>query len=97
MDFRNQHFLRRIAEDDSRETRLMAEVSQRTHADSRTMRIATIIALTYLPANLVLVWESLYTSFSFLARFQCSAPRPRKLCRSEQQLVPRHKNCSQRY
>jgi hypothetical protein len=44
-----------MAKDNSRETQLMADTAKQTHADSRTMRIATVIALIYLPANLVLV------------------------------------------
>ena len=47
--------LHRIAEDNARETLAMADMAKRTHTDSRTMRIATVIALVYLPANLMLV------------------------------------------
>lgn len=62
LDFRNQDMLKsngihlhRIAEDNSRETQAMADTAKHTYNDSRTMRIATVIALIYLPANLVLV------------------------------------------
>ncbi|KAJ6439091.1 reverse transcriptase [Purpureocillium lavendulum] len=65
INFRNQGILasnaaqlHRIAEDNALETKAMAEIGQRTCTDSRTMRIATIIALIYLPANLVLTFFS---------------------------------------
>ena len=37
------------------ETQVMAEVAQYAYNDSRTMRIATVIAMIYLPANLVYI------------------------------------------
>lgn len=65
IDFRNQGLLtengaqlHRIAENNSRETRLMADTANLTYKDSRTMRIATVIALIYLPANLVMSFFS---------------------------------------
>ncbi|KAI1125641.1 hypothetical protein F5Y10DRAFT_246502 [Nemania abortiva] len=45
--------LTHIAQMDSYETKTMAFLASRTHQDSRTMRIATVIAMFYLPANLV--------------------------------------------
>jgi dUTPase len=62
ISFRNQDLLaengaqlHRIAESNSREARLMADTANLVYKDSRTMRIATTIALIYLPANLVMV------------------------------------------
>ncbi|KAI6780597.1 uncharacterized protein J7T54_008515 [Emericellopsis cladophorae] len=65
INFRNQGILasngaqlHRLAEDNALETKAMAEMGQRTCTDSRTTRIATIIALIYLPANLVITFFS---------------------------------------
>ena len=62
LELRNQDLLNMngkqlhsITEANSRETQVMAEIAQCTYNDSRMMRIATVIALVYLPANLVLV------------------------------------------
>jgi hypothetical protein len=62
LDLRNQEIfngnsaqLHRISENNAKETQLMADIAKRTYSDSRTVRIATIIALIYLPANLVTV------------------------------------------
>ena len=40
----------------------MAEIAKWTHRDSRSVRMATIIALIYLPANLVLVSYEIFFS-----------------------------------
>ncbi|KAI3322012.1 hypothetical protein HD806DRAFT_545264 [Xylariaceae sp. AK1471] len=45
--------LTQIAQNDANETRAMAVLADKTSQDSRTMRIATVIAMFYLPANLV--------------------------------------------
>ncbi|KIW71206.1 hypothetical protein, variant 1 [Phialophora macrospora] len=65
LQFRNEELfnktsiqLQQIAENDSQETKAMAEISKWTYTDSRTVRIATVIALIYLPANLVLAFFS---------------------------------------
>lgn len=51
----NSMELTRIAYAQSVETKLMVSLADRTRQDSRTMRIATVIAMLYLPANLVMV------------------------------------------
>ncbi|KAI1742959.1 hypothetical protein F4680DRAFT_388269 [Xylaria scruposa] len=45
--------LTQIAQNDAYETRMMAALANKTFQDSRTVRIATVIAMFYLPANLV--------------------------------------------
>ncbi|KAI1123893.1 hypothetical protein F5Y10DRAFT_285562 [Nemania abortiva] len=50
--------LAQIAERDSQETKTMALLSDKTYRDSRTMRIATVVAMFYLPANLVISFFS---------------------------------------
>ncbi|KAI1116751.1 hypothetical protein F5Y14DRAFT_439594 [Nemania sp. NC0429] len=45
--------LTQIAQNDAFETRTMAAIAEKTFHDSRTVRIATVIAMFYLPANLV--------------------------------------------
>ena len=45
--------LTQIAQNDSQETRTMAWLAGKTYQDSRVTRIATVIAMFYLPANLV--------------------------------------------
>lgn len=47
--------LAQIAQADSTETKVMVSLADRTSRDSRTMRIATVIAMLYLPASLVMV------------------------------------------
>jgi hypothetical protein len=47
--------LAQIAQEGSTDNKLMASLANRTHRDSRIMRIMTLIALFYLPTNLVLV------------------------------------------
>jgi hypothetical protein len=47
--------LQRIAENDMESKKAVADIAQWTYNDSRTMRIATVIAMLYLPASLVLV------------------------------------------
>ncbi|KAI1178094.1 hypothetical protein F4777DRAFT_142287 [Nemania sp. FL0916] len=47
-----------IAQGDSHETRAMALLAEKTHDDSRIMRIATLVAMLYLPANLVVSFFS---------------------------------------
>ncbi|KAI0448271.1 hypothetical protein F5B21DRAFT_510337 [Xylaria acuta] len=46
--------LSQIAQSDSYETKVMAQLADKTYKDSRTMRIATLVAMLYLPANLVM-------------------------------------------
>jgi hypothetical protein len=47
--------LAQMAQADSVETKVMVSLADKTSQDSRTMRIATLVALCYLPANLVMV------------------------------------------
>ncbi|KAI1323142.1 hypothetical protein F5Y16DRAFT_352757 [Xylariaceae sp. FL0255] len=54
--------LSEIAEMDSRENKIMISISNKMYRDSRTMRIATVVAMLYLPANLVLVSTSVALS-----------------------------------
>ena len=65
LEFRNQKTLQktnaqlqRIAEHEAQETKAMSEITTLTYKDSRTSRIATVIALIYLPVSIVLVSES---------------------------------------
>ncbi|RSL90267.1 hypothetical protein CEP52_014631 [Fusarium oligoseptatum] len=50
--------LAEIARQDSAETKAMVSITDKTYQDSRTTRIMTVIALIYLPANLVLSFFS---------------------------------------
>lgn len=59
--YHNGMKLTQIAQADSVETKVMVSLANQTSQDSRTMRIATVVAMFYLPANLVTV---LPTSFS---------------------------------
>ncbi|CAI4215617.1 unnamed protein product [Parascedosporium putredinis] len=47
-----------IAEEDSAQNKVMASLTEMTHKDSRTVRVMTMIALIYLPANLILAFFS---------------------------------------
>ncbi|RYP79795.1 hypothetical protein DL770_006510 [Monosporascus sp. CRB-9-2] len=47
--------LARIAQANSTETKLIVSLADQTAQDSRIMRIMTLIAMIYLPANLVLI------------------------------------------
>ncbi|KAF3198563.1 hypothetical protein TWF106_004554 [Orbilia oligospora] len=72
LDFRNQDSLkengvqlkavaqanRQEAQASAIEAHHMADIARQTYADSRTMRIATVIALIYLPASLVMAFFS---------------------------------------
>ncbi|KAK6337401.1 hypothetical protein TWF730_002802 [Orbilia blumenaviensis] len=72
LDFRNQESLkengvqlkvvaqanRDEAQASAKEARHVAEIARHTYADSRIMRIATVIALIYLPASLVMAFFS---------------------------------------
>ncbi|KAI1168438.1 hypothetical protein F5B18DRAFT_598367 [Nemania serpens] len=49
----NSFRLTQIAQNDAYETQTMAALADKTFQDSRTVRIATVIAMFYLPANLV--------------------------------------------
>lgn len=60
---RNSTQLQQIAENEVQESKLMSEVAIWTYNDSRTTRIATVIALVYLPASLVLVSDPRLLSF----------------------------------
>jgi hypothetical protein len=46
-----QHLGQAAAQDNQN----LAKLTEETQKDSRTMRIATVIAIVYLPANLVMV------------------------------------------
>ncbi|KAI1074716.1 hypothetical protein F5B20DRAFT_562757 [Whalleya microplaca] len=50
--------LAQIAQNDSSETKIMTTIANKTYQDSRTTRIATVIAMFYLPANLVISFFS---------------------------------------
>lgn len=54
--------LTQIAQVDSAETRVMVSLADKSFQESRTMRIATVIAMFYLPANLVMVRIHSYSS-----------------------------------
>lgn len=47
--------LAQLAQSDATEKKIMVMLANKTAEDSRTMRIATIVAMFYLPANLVMV------------------------------------------
>ncbi len=47
--------LAQLAQSDATEKKIMVVLANKTAEDSRTMRIATIVAMFYLPANLVMV------------------------------------------
>ncbi|KAI0193438.1 hypothetical protein F4808DRAFT_358368 [Astrocystis sublimbata] len=55
---RNSLRLTQIAQNDADENRTMAVLAEKTFHDSRTVRIATVIAMFYLPANLVISFFS---------------------------------------
>jgi hypothetical protein len=62
MDFRNDELLRensaalkRVAEQTATENKSLVHISSQSASDSRTMRIATVIAMVYLPASLSMV------------------------------------------
>lgn len=62
MDFRNDEQLeensrtmKSLASETVLENRAMVTIANQTMADSRTMKIATVIATIYLPASLVTV------------------------------------------
>jgi hypothetical protein len=59
----NSAQLKQIAEADQKEKGAIAEIARWTAEDSRNVRVATIIALIYLPASLVMVSTQLI-SFS---------------------------------
>ena len=59
--------LAQLAQADAAGNRDMAVLADLTHEDSRSMRIATAIAMIYLPVNLVMVripFLGLYTSLT---------------------------------
>lgn len=53
--YHNSVRLTQIAQADSVETKVMVSLADKTSQDSRTVRIATAVAMFYLPANLVTV------------------------------------------
>lgn len=55
LQYENSLKLTQLAEADAVENKDMAILADLTYRDSRTMRIATVIAMFYLPANLVMV------------------------------------------
>ena len=56
---RNGVALARLAQLAAADNRVIMRMADKTRQDSRTMRIATIVAIVYLPANLVTVWSYL--------------------------------------
>jgi hypothetical protein len=57
--------LTQIALADSAETKAIVSLTDKTSQDSRTMRIATVVAMFYLPANLVMVRSQSRSSLPF--------------------------------
>lgn len=62
LNFRNQELvsnnglhLSQIAETNQKDSRIMVDIAQSSSRDSQTTRIATLIAMMYLPASLILV------------------------------------------
>jgi len=62
MDFRNDELLhvnsdslKEIANETARENKAMLIIARKSKADSKTMKIATLIATIYLPVSLVTV------------------------------------------
>lgn len=49
--------LTQIVQADSAENKVIVSLADATARDSRTMRIATVIAMVYLPANLMMVLQ----------------------------------------
>jgi hypothetical protein len=47
--------LAELAQAAAKDNKALAKMTDKTQKDSRTMRIATVIAMVYLPANLVVV------------------------------------------
>ncbi|KAI1321916.1 hypothetical protein F5Y16DRAFT_63153 [Xylariaceae sp. FL0255] len=54
----NGHQLTLIAQGDSHETKAMAALTEKAQRDSRITRIATLVAMVYLPANLIMSFFS---------------------------------------
>lgn len=52
---RNGLSLAQLAQTSSADNKVLAIMADKTQKDSRIMRIATLIAMIYLPANLVMV------------------------------------------
>jgi hypothetical protein len=52
---RNGVLLAQLAQVGAADNKVLATMTDKTQKDSRIMRIATIIAMVYLPANLVTV------------------------------------------
>jgi hypothetical protein len=63
---RNGASLATLAQASATENKILTNMTDKTQQDSRTMRIATIVAMIYLPANLVIVRITLGTPFTFL-------------------------------
>ena len=55
MLIKNGVSLAQLAQRGTADNKALAITTNKTQKDSRTMRIATIIAMVYLPANLVVV------------------------------------------
>ncbi|EUC37473.1 hypothetical protein COCCADRAFT_85618 [Bipolaris zeicola 26-R-13] len=55
---KNSHVLSQLAQTSASESKTITDMTNRTQQDSRVMRIATVIAMVYLPANLVLSFFS---------------------------------------
>ncbi|EMD63275.1 hypothetical protein COCSADRAFT_38139 [Bipolaris sorokiniana ND90Pr] len=54
----NSHVLSQLAQASANESKSITAMTNKTQQDSRVMRIATVIAMVYLPANLVLSFFS---------------------------------------
>ena len=64
----NGFSLRRLAVTASSEGKLMLQIAEHTRKDSRTMRVASLIALIYLPASLVAVRCSIPSLLNLVRR-----------------------------
>ncbi|KAF2133870.1 hypothetical protein P153DRAFT_381042 [Dothidotthia symphoricarpi CBS 119687] len=64
---RTTHSLAQLAHASATDTKLTTAIADKTQQDSRVMRIATLIAMIYLPANLVLVSYLSIRPFYFLS------------------------------
>jgi hypothetical protein len=64
--------LGRLAQAGAMDNRKLANVTEVTRNDSPTMQIATVIAMIYLPANLITVCSSSFSSSSQPADTVCS-------------------------
>lgn len=66
--YHNSMELTKIARAESDETKVVVSLADQTSQDSRIMRIVTIIAMLYLPANLVMVCLHYQSKISFIVQ-----------------------------